>query len=101
MQKALLLVIVVFCLGSVSFSFKDAQGENVEFVCMRKHMASKTCHYNFKVDGARFRYVDIGCKIKKQADVIDKAKTGDIALARDWKIECGNSVTNTSAQSGN
>jgi hypothetical protein len=64
------------------------QDDSVEFICMKKHAASKTCHYNFKVDGAKFRYLDIGCKFKKTEDVIKKAKAGEIALAKEWKIEC-------------
>ena len=87
------LSIVLLVLASSSFASTDDQGENVEFVCMRKHLASKTCHYNFKVDGAKYRYVDIGCKIKKKEDVIEKAKAGNIALARDWKIDCIGSET--------
>lgn len=67
---------------------KTAPGDNVEFVCMRKHAATKTCYYNFKVDGARYRYVDMGCKFKDKEDVIKKAKEGDIALAREWKVAC-------------
>ena len=61
---------------------------HVEFVCMKKHLATKTCHYNFKVDGAKYRYVDIGCRFKKTDKVIEKAETGDIALAKDWQIQC-------------
>lgn len=51
-------------------------------------MASHTCHYNFIIDGAHYRYEDIGCKIKKQEKVIEKARNGKIALARDWEIAC-------------
>lgn len=56
---------------------------------MKTHKASNTCHFNFKIDGARFRYVDIGCKYsKKTEEIIEKAKAGTIALSKDWKIEC-------------
>ncbi|HEY3403415.1 MAG TPA: hypothetical protein VGK59_08520 [Ohtaekwangia sp.] len=65
------------------------QSDNVEFSCMKTHKASNTCHFNFKVDGAKFRYVDIGCKFsKKQEELIKKAKEGTVALSKDWKIEC-------------
>jgi len=65
------------------------QGENIEFSCMKMHKASNTCYFNFKVDGAKYRYTDIGCKFsKKQADLIKKAKDGSVALSKDWKIEC-------------
>lgn len=66
----------------------DSQ-ENIEFVCMKTHKASNTCHFNFKVDGANYRYVDIGCKYsKKQDDLVKKVKEGELFLAKDWKIEC-------------
>jgi hypothetical protein len=56
---------------------------------MKMHKASNTCHFNFKVDGAKYRFVDIGCKYSKKKDeVIKNAKEGTIALSKDWKIEC-------------
>lgn len=65
------------------------QGENVEFVCVKTHKASNTCYFNFKVDGGRYSYTDIGCKkVKKKEEIIKKAKEGRLALAKDWKIEC-------------
>lgn len=74
----------------VSPAFKTIpQGDNVEFVCARKQMASNQCHYNFIVDGGKFRYVDIGCRFKKKDEVIEKVKDGSLALAKDWKINCG------------
>lgn len=51
-------------------------------------MSTNMCHYNFKVDGAKYRYVDVGCKYKKTEDVIKKVKQGSLALAKDWDIEC-------------
>jgi hypothetical protein len=65
------------------------QGENIEFVCMKMHKASNTCYFNFKVDGAKYKYVDMGCKFSKKKDeVILKVKDGSLALSKDWKIEC-------------
>lgn len=70
-------------------SFAPKQGENIEFSCFKMHKASNTCHFNFTVDGAKFRYVDMGCKYSKKVDeVIKKVKEGTLALARDWKIDC-------------
>jgi hypothetical protein len=63
------------------------QDSHIEFVCMKKQMAPNNCHYNFKVDGAKFRYVDIGCRFKKD-DVIEKVNEGSLGLAKDWKIAC-------------
>lgn len=72
----------------MSFSAVD-QGDNIEFACFKTHKATNTCHFNFIVDGAKFRYVDMGCKYNKKTDeVIKKVKDGSLALARDWKIEC-------------
>ena len=70
-------------------SFSPNQGSNIEFSCFKMHKATNTCHFNFIVDGAKFRYVDMGCKYSKKTDeVIKKVKEGSLALARDWKIEC-------------
>ena len=70
----------------MSFSPNQA---NIEFSCMKMHKATNTCHFNFIVDGAKYRYVDMGCKYSKKIDeVVDKAKAGSLALAKDWKIEC-------------
>lgn len=67
----------------------DYQGENIEFVCLKTHKATNTCHFNFIVDGAKFRHVDMGCKFSKKKDeLIKKVKDGSAALARDWKIDC-------------
>jgi hypothetical protein len=69
--------------------FTPRHQENIEFICMKMHKASNTCHFNFKVDGAKFRYVDIGCKYSKKTDeLIEKVKAGTIALSKDWKMEC-------------
>jgi len=70
-------------------SFNVRQGENIEFSCFKMHKATNTCHFNFIVDGAKYRYVDMGCKYSKKVDeVIKKVKEGSLALAKDWKIEC-------------
>jgi hypothetical protein len=78
-------VIAVFFLCS----FAPTQSDNVDFSCLKVHKASNTCHFNFKIDGAKYRFMDIGCKYSKKKDeVIKKAKEGTLALAREWKIEC-------------
>ena len=70
-------------------SFSPEQGANIEFSCFKMHKASNTCHFNFIVDGAKYRYVDMGCKYSKKVDeVVQKVKAGSLALARDWKIDC-------------
>lgn len=82
--------VLIFLFLNIFFTgHTTRQDEHVEFVCKRKNMSTNRCHYNFKVDGAKFRYVDIGCRFKKTEDVIKKVKAGDLALAKDWEIECG------------
>jgi hypothetical protein len=71
------------------FAPASQEGENVEFVCLKTHKASNTCYFNFKVDGGKYSYVDLGCKkVKKKEEIIKKAKEGKLALSKDWKIEC-------------
>ena len=73
----------------ISLDSRPTQGENVEFSCVKVNKATNTCHFNFIVDGAKYRYVDLGCKFNKKRDeVIKKAKAGTLALAKDWKVEC-------------
>jgi hypothetical protein len=79
-----LLPVLFILLGS----FTKPNQENIEFVCMKKQMAPNLCHYNFKVDGGKYRYVDIGCRFKKKDEVIEKVKDGSLGLAREWKISC-------------
>ena len=85
-MKATQLIFVCILLFSFTDSYKIRQ-ENVEFVCSKNLKAKNECHYNFLVDGGKFRYVDIGCRRKKE-DVIEKVKAGEIPLAKDWKLEC-------------
>jgi len=83
------LVIPIVLFVSTSFLPGSDQAD-VQLTCFRAQKATNTCHFNFTIDGARYRYVDIGCKYSKKHDeVIKKAKEGTLALARDWKIECG------------
>ncbi len=80
----LLPLTILICAG-----FTTPQSDNIEFACMKTHKASNTCHFNFKVDGAKYKYVDIGCKFsKKKEEAIKKVKDGTLALSKDWKIEC-------------
>jgi hypothetical protein len=80
-------IIFIFLLATVSLTGFSVRQSNAEFVCQKFLKAKNECHYNFLVDGGKFRYVDIGCKRKKD-DVIEKVKAGEIPLAKDWKIEC-------------
>jgi|GEM_PF-966805 len=73
----------------ILMSFSPKQASNIEFSCFKMHKATNTCHFNFIVDGAKYRYVDMGCKYNKKIDeVVQKVKAGSLALSRDWKIEC-------------
>lgn len=72
-----------------SSSFRPVQESNIEFTCHKTHKASNSCHFNFKVDGAKYRFVDVGCKkSKNKEEVIKQVQEGKIALAKDWKIDC-------------
>jgi hypothetical protein len=73
----------------IMMSFSNKKVEDIQFICMKTHKASNTCHFNFKVDGGNYRFVDIGCKYaKKQKEVIEKVHEGSLPLAKDWKIAC-------------
>ena len=81
-----LLVVSAFLMGSTN---AERRVEDIQFVCLKTHKATNTCHFNFKVDGANYRFVDIGCKYsKKQDELIKKVQDGEIFLAKDWKIAC-------------
>ena len=82
-------IVCVLSLIIFSSSASKYQNENVEFVCYKMHKASNTCHYNFIINGAKYRHVDMGCKFSNKKDeMIKKVKEGTAALAKDWKIDC-------------
>ena len=91
--------VIALALALLAFSPRY-QGENVEFSCLKKHKATNTCHFNFIVDGQKYRFVDLGCKYEKKKDeVTKKAKEGNLALAKDWKIDCPEVKTGKEKQS--
>ncbi len=80
---------VFFLLLILAVAGFKAQSDNVEFVCMKTHKATNTCYFNFIVDGGKYSYTDVGCKkSRKLEQTIQKVKDGEIALSRDWKIDC-------------
>ena len=82
-------VLSIFLTSLFSSGASHSQGESIEFVCLKAHKATNTCHFNFIIDGAKYRHVDMGCKFsKKKEELIKKVKEGTAALARDWKIDC-------------
>jgi hypothetical protein len=85
-MKFILSVALVACMLVFTASVPRT-GEEVELTCVKKQMATQTCHYNFTINGMRYRFIDNGCKGKKD-DILKKAKEGKLALAKDWKIEC-------------
>jgi hypothetical protein len=83
------LSLYAFILAFVFLSGFKPKQEEIEFVCLKTHKASNTCHFNFKVNGANYRFVDVGCKYnKKQEELIRKVQDGNLFLAKDWKISC-------------
>jgi len=79
-------LIIIAALTLTAFSRKD-KAEELELVCTKRHSTSNTCHYNFKINGMNYRFVDIGCKGKKD-EILKKAKEGELGLAKEWKIPC-------------
>jgi hypothetical protein len=84
----LLIGLTVFVSSANSFT---SQEEEVTLVCVKKHNASNTCHYNFTISGVNYRFVDMGCKAKRD-DVLKRAQKGELGLAKDWKIVCPGST---------
>jgi hypothetical protein len=85
MKKTTLTILVALMLTSFTKSVKLR--EEVELVCVKRHSTSNSCHYNFKIGGANYRFIDVGCKGKKD-EIIKKANEGELGLAKDWKIVC-------------
>jgi hypothetical protein len=76
-------LVVIFSSGASRYQ------DEIEFICLKTHKATNTCHFNFVINGAKYRHVDMGCKFsKKQEELIKKVKEGTMALAKDWKIDC-------------
>jgi len=84
-MNQVLRALVFFIL--MGFSSLPVIEDEVELTCVKKQMSTQTCHYNFTINGIRYRFIDNGCKAKKE-DIIKKAKAGKLALAKDWKIDC-------------
>lgn len=85
MKKTTFAILVALMLTSFSKTVKHR--EEVELVCVKRHSTSNTCHYNFKIGGANYRFMDVGCKGKKDT-IVKKANEGELGLAKDWKIVC-------------
>jgi hypothetical protein len=79
----LLVVFTIFLSGANTYK----QQEEVSLACMKRHNASNSCHYNFTVDGVNYRYIDFGCKTKRD-EILKKVKEGKLGLAKDWKVVC-------------
>lgn len=85
MKKTTFAILVALMLTSFSKTVKPSR--EVELVCIKRHSTSNSCHYNFKIGGANYRFIDVGCKGKKDA-IVKKANEGELGLAKDWKIAC-------------
>ncbi len=86
MKNSLLIILVALMLTSFSKTTSYFR-EEVELVCIKRHSTSNTCHYNFKIGGANYRFMDVGCKGKKDV-ILKRANEGELGLAKDWKISC-------------
>ncbi len=76
--------LIYFC--SIFFSISSDQGKP-ELVCTRTNKAKKICYYNFRLDGRRYHYTDVGCKYARDK-VLEKVNDGSLALAKEWKVGC-------------
>ena len=85
-MKLFLLVVLSSFFFSSHEKIRFTQ-EEVELICTKKHRTSNTCHYNFRIGGINYRFIDAGCKGKKDS-IIKKAKEGKLGLAKEWKIPC-------------
>ena len=85
MKKTILTILVALMLTSFSKTVKHR--EEVELVCVKRHSTSNTCHYTFRIGGANYRFIDVGCKGKKDV-IVKKANEGGLGLAKEWKITC-------------
>ena len=84
MKKLSTLIILV--LMSSLLGLRPPQQE-IKLECVKRQLSTRECHYNFLVNGIPHRYIDYGCKGKKDK-IVKKAQAGKIALAKEWKIEC-------------
>jgi hypothetical protein len=87
-MKILASLACVFFIATGFTRTERAADDQVQFVCLKKQVSRNKCHYNFIIAGAHYRYVDVGCKFRSTREVIDRARTGRIALARHWEIDC-------------
>ena len=85
MKIFILAVIAAFTLSA--HGKRNFVQEEIELVCTKRHSTSNTCHYNFRINGANYRYIDVDCKGKKD-QILKDAKAGKLGLAKDWKIAC-------------
>lgn len=81
MKSYFLILVLAFVMSSF------VKQEEVELVCVKRHSTSNTCHYNFRIGGINYRYIDAGCKGKKD-EIVRKAQDGKLGLAKEWKIAC-------------
>lgn len=86
-RRNISLALIIVASVIISAYTGSIQDDEIELTCTKKHSASNTCHYNFTINGMQYRYLDNGCKGKKE-DIIKKAKAGKLGLAKDWKLPC-------------
>lgn len=78
---------IILILFLFLFSSGNHKEEKPELICIRNNKSSNTCYYNFKIEGVKYHFRDIGCKYDK-TKVLEKIEEGSIALAHDWKVSC-------------
>ena len=61
--------------------------EKPELICVKNNKSRNTCYYNFRIDGKKYHFMDVGCKYSK-TKVFDRIEEGTIALGKGWKVQC-------------
>ena len=82
LQSVLFILITLVITG-----MNPPRQEEVKLECIKRQHATRTCYYNFLVNGIPHHYIDNGCKGKKET-IVKKAETGKLGLHKDWKIDC-------------
>ncbi|MCB0490261.1 MAG: hypothetical protein KDC99_17410 [Cyclobacteriaceae bacterium] len=76
--------ILLICLFTGTPSLQDVKPE---LICIKNHKSRNTCYYNFKIEGVKYNFTDIGCRYTK-AQILTKIEEGTIALGKGWKVPC-------------
>jgi hypothetical protein len=60
---------------------------NIQYCCAIRLTTPEICHHNIKVDGQKYRLIDIGCKYSRQ-DIKEMAKNPEIFFKKNGVHQC-------------